>query len=102
MSKLIDVELVFATPDRQVLLAMQVASGATVADVIAQSGVHQEFPDVQLGELEFGIWGKLVAQDHVVHDGDRIEFYRPLNIDPREARRQLARAGRTMGEVKEN
>ena len=79
MSKLIDVELVFATPDRQVLLAMQVASGVTVADVIAQSGVHQEFPDVQLGELEFGIWGKLVAQDHVVHDGDRIEINVPEN-----------------------
>jgi len=102
MSTLIDVELVFATADRQILLAMQVACGATVADVIAQSGIHQEFPDAQLGELELGIWGKLVAEDHVVRDGDRIEFYRQLRIDPREARRQLARAGRTMGEVKKS
>jgi putative ubiquitin-RnfH superfamily antitoxin RatB of RatAB toxin-antitoxin module len=102
MPMLIDVELVCATPERQVLLAMQVAGGATVADVIAQSGIHLEFPDARLGELEFGIWGRLVAGDQVVRDGDRIEFYRKLRIDPREARRRLARAGRTMGEVPES
>ena len=81
---------------------MKVASGATVADVIAESGIQQEFPDVRLGQLELGIWGKLVTEDDVVHDGDRIEFYRQLRIDPREARRQLARAGRTMGKLTEN
>ena len=96
---LIDVELVCATPERQVLLAMQVADGATVADVIAQSGMQREFPDMRLEELEVGIWGRLVTEDHVVQDGDRIEIYRQLRIDPREARRRLARVGRTMGEA---
>lgn len=99
---MIDIELVLAAAERQVLLAMQVASGATVADVIEQSGIHLEFPEMRVGELEVGIWGKLVAGDYVVREGDRIEIYRPLRIDPREARRQLARAGRTMGEAAES
>jgi len=97
MAKMIEVELVFAAADRQVLLAIQAGDGATVADVISQSGIHQEFPEERIHELEVGIWGKLVGRDHIVGDGDRIEIYRALRIDPREARRQLARAGRTMG-----
>ena len=96
MSAMIDVELVLATAERQVLLAMQVASGSTAADVIAQSDIHMEFPEMRVEELEVGVWGKLVSGDYVVQGGDRIELYRALHIDPREARRQLARAGRTM------
>lgn len=96
---MIDVELVLATAERQVLLAMQVASGSTAADVIAHSGIHMEFPEVRVEELKLGVWGKLVAGDYVVQGGDRIELYRALRIDPREARRQLARAGRTMREI---
>ncbi|MDH5239499.1 MAG: RnfH family protein [Gammaproteobacteria bacterium] len=43
------------------------------------------------------MWGKEVAGDTLVSAGDRVEIYRPLNLDPREARRQLALSGRTMG-----
>lgn len=99
MPTMIDVELVLATAERQVLRAMQVASGSTAADVIAQSGIQTEFPEMRVEELEIGVWGKLVAGDHVVQGGDRIELYRALCIDPREARRQLARAGRTMRKI---
>lgn len=101
MSALIDVEVVFTTSERQVLLAMQVAGGATVADVIGQSRIDLEFPGIPVEEFEVGVWGRVVATDHVVRDGDRIEIYRPLRIDPREARRQLANAGRTMGKTAE-
>jgi len=97
MATLIEIELVFASAKRQVLLAFQVTEGATVADVISQSDIHLEFPEEQIHELEVGVWGKRVGRDCVVRDGDRVEIYRPLQIDPREARRQLARAGRTMG-----
>lgn len=96
MPTMIDVELVLATAERQVLLPLQVASGSTAADVIEQSGIHTEFPEMRVEELEVGVWGRLVAGDYVVQGGDRIELYRALLIDPREARRQLARAGRTM------
>jgi putative ubiquitin-RnfH superfamily antitoxin RatB of RatAB toxin-antitoxin module len=102
MSKVIDVELVLATAERQVLLAIRVASGTTVADVIADSSLDEEFPELRVGDLEVGVWGKPVARHHVVRDGDRIEIYRPLRIDPREARRQAALAGRTMGKAGDN
>jgi len=97
MTNLIEIELVFASAERQRLLAIQVDEGATVAELISQSGIDQDFPDESIDDLAVGIWGKLVGRDHIVRDGDRIELYRPLQIDPREARRQLARAGRTMG-----
>lgn len=97
MATLIEIELVFASAKRQVLLPIQVTEGATVADVISQSDIHLEFPEEQIHELEVGVWGRPVGRDSVVRDGDRVEIYRPLQIDPRDARRHLALAGRTMG-----
>lgn len=97
MANLIEIELVFASAERQRLLAIQAGAGVTVAEVISQSGIDLYFPGERIDELAVGIWGKLVGRDHIVRDGDRIELYRPLEIDPREARRQLASAGRTMG-----
>lgn len=102
MAALINIEVVLAAADRQVLVAVEVGTGATVADVISESRMHLEFPELPIGDLEVGVWGKPVARDYVVNDGDRVEIYRPLRIDPREARRQLARAGRTMGKTAES
>lgn len=99
VAALINIEVVLATADRQVLAAIEVGAGATVADVISESRLHLEFPELPIEDLEVGVWGKPVARDHVVNDGDRVEVYRPLRIDPREARRQLARIGRTMGKT---
>jgi putative ubiquitin-RnfH superfamily antitoxin RatB of RatAB toxin-antitoxin module len=81
------VELVFALPERQELLEVAVEEGATVADVIAKSDLARRFPGHDLGGLQVGIWGKVVARDRVVREGDRVELYRPLEIDPKEARR---------------
>ena len=86
----VSVEVVFATAERQVLLALNVEAGASVADVIAQSGIEAGFPDVGMADMTVGIWGKLVPRDRTVSGGDRIELYRPLEVDPREARRQRA------------
>jgi putative ubiquitin-RnfH superfamily antitoxin RatB of RatAB toxin-antitoxin module len=93
----IEIELVYASATRQRLLSIQADAGATVAAVLSQSDIDLDFPDENIDDLAVGIWGKLVDRDHIVRDGDRIELYRPLQIDPREARRQLALAGRTMG-----
>ena len=100
MTDQIRIELVLATPDKQALFALTVPAGATVSEVIGASPLERRFPDVPVAELEVGIWGRVVSRDHPVRDGDRIEIYRPLQIDPREARRQLALAGRTMGSAK--
>ena len=87
MSAPISVELVFAAPERQRLSALQVPEGATVGDVIAAGRLQVDFPDQVIGELQTGIWGRPVGRDEPVRDGDRVEVYRPLRMDPREARR---------------
>jgi putative ubiquitin-RnfH superfamily antitoxin RatB of RatAB toxin-antitoxin module len=86
------VEVVLATPERQVLLTVNVEAGASVADVVVSSGIESRFPGLAVAEMAVGIWGKPVSRDSRVNAGDRIELYRPLEIDPREARRQRARA----------
>jgi len=92
----ISVEVVFALPGRQVLADLELPDGATVADAIAASGVIQQFPEVSLATLATGVWGQQVEREHVLAAGDRVEIYRPLQSDPREARRQQAKAGKTM------
>ena len=81
------VEIVFALPERQELFEVAVEEGATIDDVIAKSGLARLFPGQDLRALQAGIWGKVVARDRVVREGDRVELYRPLEIDPKEARR---------------
>jgi putative ubiquitin-RnfH superfamily antitoxin RatB of RatAB toxin-antitoxin module len=91
MDNRLPVEVVLATPERQVLLTVNVEEGASVADVVASSGIGSQFPGLAVADMAVGIWGKPVSRDSMVNAGDRVELYRPLEIDPREARRQRAR-----------
>ena len=84
------VEVVFALPDRQSLETITVDDGASVADALRLSGIEERFPDVSFDELQVGIWGKPVERTQALRDGDRVEVYRPLEMDPREARRLKA------------
>lgn len=81
------VEVVFALADRQELLVVELPDGATVGAAIERSGLARRFPQFDLDALQAGIWGKPRARNHVVKAGDRVEIYRPLEMDPREARR---------------
>ena len=98
MREAIQVEVVFVAPGAQSLLTVQVDPGATVAQAIAASGIAARHPDFDVDALAVGIWGRIVDRSQSVSAGDRVEIYRELCIDPREARRQLALAGRTMRE----
>ena len=84
------VEVVFALPDRQWLETVSAEDGASVADALRLSGIEERFPDVSFDELQVGIWGKPVERTQALRDGDRVEVYRPLEMDPREARRLKA------------
>ena len=84
------VEVVFANPERQVLEVVEVSGDATVADAIRRSGIGRLFPDVDFSALQAGVWGRPVARDQLLREGDRVEIYRPLELDPREARRLKA------------
>jgi uncharacterized protein len=91
------IEVVFALRERQELVTVQLQDGATVADAIEQSSMQSAFPEWNLNECAVGIWGRLVERNQRLQQGDRVEIYRPLAIDPREARRALAAQGRSMG-----
>jgi len=84
------VEVVFALPERQVLLTVTLSDGATVADAIEVSRIARQFPEEDLDVLQAGLWGQPVERDRQVKDGDRVELFRPLAMDPREARRLKA------------
>ena len=84
------VEVVFALPERQVLLTVNLADGATVADALEASRIARQFPGEGLDTLQTGLWGQPVDRDRPVKDGDRVELFRPLEMDPREARRLKA------------
>ena len=99
MPEVVSVEVVFALPGLQGLVVVDVAAGATAADAIKQSGLQARFPEHDLDKLPIGVWGQLVDRGYRVKDGDRVEIYRELQLDPREARRRLARVGRTMGQT---
>jgi putative ubiquitin-RnfH superfamily antitoxin RatB of RatAB toxin-antitoxin module len=92
VESVIEVEVVYAAVDRQVLLTVAVPEGTAVREALRQSAVDAQFPELDLGNCPVGIFGKIVADPEVrpVHSGDRIEIYRPLLADPKEVRRLRA------------
>ncbi len=90
MPENIRVEVAFAEPGRQFLRGLEIAAGSTLADAIAASGVA-DILDIDVDSLDAGIWSKPAARERVLVDGDRVELYRPLRIDPKDARRERAK-----------
>ena len=86
----ISVEVVLAMPDRQELVALEVAEGSTLADAITESGLPEMFEGFEVDPSRVGIFSQKASLDQVLRDGDRVEIYRPLIVDPKEARRQRA------------
>lgn len=88
---MVHIELVYIAEDKTIIhLTMDLASGSTVGDALSQSRIHHTHPETTA--LAVGIFTKIVALDTVLREGDRIELYRPLAIDPKEKRRRIARA----------
>ena len=96
MAEHLNIEVAFATPQRQRLLSLEVEAGTSVDEAIVLSGIAAKFDTDNLADLPVGVWGREVSRDHVLKNGDRVEIYRTLLIEPRDARRQLAEAGLTM------
>jgi putative ubiquitin-RnfH superfamily antitoxin RatB of RatAB toxin-antitoxin module len=88
------VEVAYATPDRQVILRIEVPVGCTVAQAIDLSGIREKFPGMKVNRDEVGIFSRKVPLEQVLLEGDRVEIYRPLIADPKEARRARANASR--------
>lgn len=85
-SKKIKVEVAYATPEQQKIFVLEVEQGVSIETVIDRSGVLEEFPDIDLMTQKVGVFGKLRKLTDEVCEGDRVEIYRGLLIDPKEAR----------------
>lgn len=81
------VEVAFSPAARQVLsMHLTLPAGSTVADALLASGWGMEY-GLSVETMSCGVWGKVQAMDKPLRDGDRVEIYRPLTVDPKEARR---------------
>lgn len=89
------VEVAYALPDRQTLLALDVDSGCTVYEAAVKSEIVDLHPEIDLTSAAMGVFGRVVTRprQEPVQDGDRVEIYRPLIVDPKEARRARAARG---------
>ena len=90
------IEVAYATPEKQVILECQIDPSTTPRGALRQSGIDQHFPEIDLENCDIGVFGKVIAADYELQDGDRIEIYRPLIADPKEIRRQRAAQGLKM------
>jgi uncharacterized protein len=90
------VEVAYALPRRQLILELQVDEGTTAEQAIRTSGILEQFPEIDLENSKVGIFGKPCKLTDTLHNGDRVELYRPLIADPREIRKQRAARGKEM------
>ncbi|TGN40558.1 RnfH family protein [Marinobacter confluentis] len=90
---MIRVEVAFARPDRQEIIALNVEEGISAVDAVKQSGIVTLFPEIDPDTANMGIFGKAIKapESHQLRDGDRVEIYRPLKIDPKQARLNRAK-----------
>ena len=91
------VEVAYALSDRQDVVRVQFAAGMTALSAVEASGLMELHPGLAPGSLDLGIFGESVPSERLLKIGDRVEIYRALKTNPREARRRLAAQGRTMG-----
>ena len=88
----LNIEVAYAEPGKQSLLAFQVACGTTARQAVLQSALPTEFPHVDFAAAPIGIFGRKVKDSTPLREGDRVEVYRALLIDPKENRRRKAAA----------
>lgn len=89
---MITIEVAYARPDTQALLSVQVPLGTTLLEAVARSGIVLQFPEINLQAATLGVFSRIEKKpaSYIVQEGDRIEIYRPLLIDPKEARKARA------------
>ena len=90
MAKKIPIEVAYAGLNSQIIVSVEVLQGSTIQAAIEHSGILAIFPDINLVKQKVGIFSQLKNLSDLVSAGDRIEIYRPLKIDPKEARRLRA------------
>jgi putative ubiquitin-RnfH superfamily antitoxin RatB of RatAB toxin-antitoxin module len=85
------IEVAYAEPHRGIVKPLHLAPGSCVADALRLAALDPDFSGVDFEKSDVGIFGRPARREHVLEDGDRVEIYRPLATDPKEARRTRAR-----------
>lgn len=92
------IKVLYALPDIQCQVELELPALSTVTMAIERSGLLRRFPQIDLKTHAFGVLGRNVKPDFVLSDGQRLELYRPLVRDPKQARKQRAAlSGRAPG-----
>ncbi len=95
-SEKIRIEVAYALPGKQEILALELPVGATVREAVERSGILKKYPEIDLDKNKLGVFAKLAKPDSALRDRDRVEIYRPLIADPKEVRKQRAAEGKAM------
>jgi len=90
---MMEVEVAYARPDKQQIVPVAVPQGTTALEAARLSGIVDMFPELDLDATDMGIFGKMIKEPgaHELRQGDRVELYRPLKIDPKQARLNRAK-----------
>jgi uncharacterized protein len=86
----IAIEVAYAEPDRQIVLPLQVVPGTVAREAVRQSGLLTRIAGLELDSLSLGVFGVPVSPCTPLAHGDRVEIYRPLQVEPKQARRNRA------------
>lgn len=84
------IEVCYAAPESQTLVELELDDGATVASALAAVADREPFSGLNLDEMAVGVFGERVEREHRLRDGDRVELYRSLVMDPKTARKRRA------------
>ena len=90
----LQIEIAFAEPQRGIVKILRLPPGSCIADALRLAALDPDFAGVDLANSSFGIFGRPARADQALKEGDRIEIYRPLAADPKEARRARAKQAR--------
>lgn len=93
------IEVVYALPEWQILVKLELPPGATAGDAVLRSGLPARCPEIDPQALPLGIFGRAVEPTQRLQDGDRVEIYRALRVDPKDARRARVARERRKGKV---
>ncbi|NMH61159.1 RnfH family protein [Alteromonas ponticola] len=94
---MIKVEVAYALPEKQSIVEVSIAQGASIQEVIELSNIQSLYPEIDLETQKIGVWSRVAKLKDEVKDGDRIEIYRPLIADPKEVRKRRAEKAKLEG-----
>ena len=90
MVNIIEVEILYALPDSVFLKKIKIHKNATIEEAILHSQVMTRYPEIDLTRCKVGIFSKIFPLNHTLKANDRVEIYRPLQADPKQARLKRA------------